>query len=502
MTDNRYDVLLDLSYSNLGNSGIPLDTRWLFKQLSSNDRINLTGLLYPFQKETIGVSSVKKNDKFKLLKYSQYLALMSTPIKNEEIESHLLPLRVLRKLKNLYKTYLKTNFKVWEKDTKLFNDVIYRNFFESGLDSKDIDIVLNGKFAFTDYYKYVQLGRIFSPLRLFKPYLNTKKYDIIINQDSIPLRLPSKTQQVIRYHDPIQLTTPDAFQTPYDAATLHFLSTYYCIKKGAIYICNSEPVKEELIELFPIAENNVVTIPYTISQIYQRVNDIHSLIDILEGKISPHVKKHEGIWKSYFSDIRKSPKRFKYITQVATIEPRKNHINVVKAFEKAKLKLKKETNIDLKLIIVGEIGWKYKKILEEIEPKVAKGDVLLTSSMHPTELNLLYSHAEAFIFPSFKEGFGLPPVEAMLCGVPVISSDIKVHKWVQGPSSFYVNPYNIEEMSETIYRVVSKRDSTEIKNRIKAGISKASTYSASENEKKWSEFFDSYRLGKFKGPSV
>lgn len=498
MTDNKLDVLLDLSYATLGNSGIPLDTRWLFKQLSNNKSVNLTGLIYPFANETSGFNIPSKNDKDMLLRYSQYLALMSMPIKNEDGMNHFLFLRVLNKLKKIYKTYLKPNFEIWLKENNLFNDVIYRQLFESGLDPKDKDIVLNGKFAFTNYYKFVQLGRVFSPIKLPMPRLDTKGYDIIINQDSIPIKVSKGTQQIIRYHDPIQLTTPDAFQTPFDAATLHYVSTKFCVKNGAIYICNSEPVQEELLNIFPTLEGRITTIPYTISDVYKPTKNINHLLDILQSKISPKVAKHKASWHSYFEMMRKKPEDFHYITEVATIEPRKNHIKLIRAFNIAKEKIKAEKGVDLKLIIVGEIGWKFKKILDELEPFVERGDIVLMQGMHPNELKYLYSHSQAFVYPTLKEGFGLPPVEAMLCGTPVISSNIKVHRWVQGDASYYVDPYDEEDIAKTIVHVVVNRNGTDVSSHIKKGLERGKRFNAIEAERRWNLFFQEYRSGKYK----
>lgn len=118
------------------------------------------------------------------------------------------------------------------------------------------------------------------------------------------------------------------------------------------------------------------------------------------------------------------------------------------------------------------------------------GDALLLENSHPEELKYIYSHAQAFVFPSYSEGFGLPPVEAMRCGTPVISSEIEVHKEIQGDSSYYVDPYNIKDIADKVVHLVKNRDSKEVKDNIKKGIKRSHTYNRESVVKQWNELFN------------
>lgn len=490
-------VLVDLSLSLLSNSGIPLDTKWLFKQLAHSSQVEAFGLVYPGDDRTDRFSIGRGFEKYKDLKYSQYLALLSDIRQNNVgFSENNFFLRKVKKLQRIFKLYLKRNFELKEIENKDFNDVIFRLFFESGLSYSDREMIESKTFYLTDLFRYLVYARTMSSIPSITPYLNTKGFDYIVNQDSVPIKLPKQTKQIVRYHDPIPLMDPDYFANSVANATNHYMGIQKCIQNGAIYVCNSKPVEEELLKLFPKLNGRITTIPYTISDVYKPSYDFEKLFDILESKYSSKFLKYLPSWKKSIDEGRKDPKKFMYITEAATIEPRKNYSKLLKAFVMAKSKLKKE-NIDLKLVIAGSLGWRYDGLLKEIEPLLEKGDVALMDNLHPNELKYVFSHAQAFMSPSVSEGFGLPPVEAMLCKTPVIASDIKVHRWVQGDASFYVDPYNYEEIGEKIFYVVKNKNSSDTLNRIDKGFKTASKYNSSDNEKKWNQLFEDLRNGSY-----
>lgn len=491
-------VLIDLSLSLMSNSGIPLDTKWLYKQLASSKDVEAYGLIYPSDDRTEGFNIKKGFEKYKNLRYSQYLALLSEEkTAGNSIMDRNRYLKRIKRISSIYKTYFKSKFEIKEIENKDFNEVIFRLFFESGLSPKDREFIQNSTFYMTDLFRALVFARTMSPIPTSPILLNTKGFDFIINQDSVPLKVSKGTQQIIRYHDPIPVKDPDYFSNSSVNATYHYLGIKKCVENGAIYVCNSEPVEQELLKLFPELEGRTLTIPYTISEVYKPSHDFDALFDILESKFSSRFSKYAQNWRKEIAQAKSSPESFKYIAEVCTIEPRKNYLKLFKAFTYAKSKLNKE-GVKLKLIIAGSLGWKYDQILKELEPLIEKGDVALMENLHPNELKYLFSHAQAFVFPSVKEGFGLPPVEAMLCGTPVITSDINEHRWVQGDSSFYVDPYNFESLGEKIFYVVKNRESVDTKKRIEMGIKKAKAYNANENEKKWNRFFSDFKEGKYR----
>ncbi|AFS53997.1 glycosyltransferase family 4 protein [Leptospirillum ferriphilum] len=145
-----------------------------------------------------------------------------------------------------------------------------------------------------------------------------------------------------------------------------------------------------------------------------------------EKKYRPHKKRSfEGIISSV---IQK-----KFFLIVGTIEPRKGHMIALKAFNSLW-----EENFDSVLVLVGRIGWKCEIILREIERSPFQGEKLIfLPNLEDWELSQLYENATGLILPSVTEGFGLPMVEAMHFGIPVIASDIPVFREIGGDYPIY-----------------------------------------------------------------
>ena len=109
-----------------------------------------------------------------------------------------------------------------------------------------------------------------------------------------------------------------------------------------------------------------------------------------------------------------------FLLFVGTIEPRKNLSTLLSAFEE----IFRTTDLRPQLVLAGKLGWKAEKLLSQLERSGARDRVLLTGYLSDTELAALYSSCHLFIYPSIYEGFGLPPLEAMACGAPVLASPV------------------------------------------------------------------------------
>jgi glycosyltransferase involved in cell wall biosynthesis len=113
----------------------------------------------------------------------------------------------------------------------------------------------------------------------------------------------------------------------------------------------------------------------------------------------------------------------RYLLYVGAIQPRKNLVRLVEAFEMFKNKNKEDDWSDLKLVFVGEKAWKSELTIEKINNSEFHKDIVLTGKVDFEELAILYNQAEIFIYPSIYEGFGIPILEAMASGTPVIAAD-------------------------------------------------------------------------------
>ncbi|MDD5491404.1 MAG: glycosyltransferase family 1 protein, partial [bacterium] len=174
------------------------------------------------------------------------------------------------------------------------------------------------------------------------------------------------------------------------------------------------------------------------------------------GKI---IVTYEGVSEKYRiiqdkAEINKVLQRYNiqthYILFVGTMDPRKNLIRLIQAFRKVK-----EEQNDLKLVIVGNRGELYS---EELQEQVATGDIILTGYVPEEELVYLYNGASIFAFPSLYEGFGLPILEAMACGAPVITSNVYSMPEVAGEAASLIDPENAKEIAAAIGRLINDQE--------------------------------------------
>jgi glycosyltransferase involved in cell wall biosynthesis len=137
-----------------------------------------------------------------------------------------------------------------------------------------------------------------------------------------------------------------------------------------------------------------------------------------------------------------------YVLSVGTLQPRKNYIRLMQAFDA--LPVARET--DFQLLIAGGRGWRYDDVLHEAVQRGAR--VRLVGFVDDADLPALYRHAAAFVFPSLYEGFGLPVLEAMACGAPVVCSNVSSLPEVAGDAALLVNPRDVAALADAMARVL------------------------------------------------
>ena len=125
-----------------------------------------------------------------------------------------------------------------------------------------------------------------------------------------------------------------------------------------------------------------------------------------------------------------------YLLYVGTLEPRKNVVSIIRAYERIRQEAEYS---NLSLVLAGGLGWKYEGILDAIANSPYREDILRPGYISDMEKSVLLHHAEAFLFPSFYEGFGIPVVEAICAGAPVVTAGNSSLPEAAGPSEFYVD---------------------------------------------------------------
>ncbi|GAG74468.1 unnamed protein product, partial [marine sediment metagenome] len=192
-----------------------------------------------------------------------------------------------------------------------------------------------------------------------------------------------------------------------------------------IIVADSKSTKDDIIKFFKID-------PAKVKVVY--------LASDSQFKKLANQEKDKEVLKKYGIDK-------KYILSAGTIEPRKNYPTLIKAFNYIK---HNNNDFNCKLVIVGRTGWKSEATYRERELSPYKDDILFIGRVSDKDLVQIYNQAEIFVYPSLFEGFGLPPVEAMSCGLPVIASDSSSLKEAVGDAGILVPPEDYREISKQI----------------------------------------------------
>ncbi len=161
----------------------------------------------------------------------------------------------------------------------------------------------------------------------------------------------------------------------------------------------------------------------------------------------------------------------KFILYLGTIEPRKNIVRLLRAYARAK----REARLPHRLVLVGARGWKYAKVDRVVEEEGILNDVMFTGYAPQEELVSWYRAADLFVYPSLYEGFGLPPLEAMACGTPVVTSNASSLPEVVGDAALLVAPENERALADAILRALTDRTLRE--EMVARGIAQAARFS-------------------------
>ena len=227
-------------------------------------------------------------------------------------------------------------------------------------------------------------------------------------------------------HDLVYVTYPQTMQKA-NYRRLHNHLARSC-RDSDIIIAVSENGKRELIELMGIDQNKIRVVPNGVDLERFRPN-------IPPEEVAAFRQRH-GLPADYF-------------LYIGTLEPRKNIPNLLRAYAAGRPRF-----AGCKLVLAGAKGWEYKEIFSLVEELHLQNEVVFTGYLPSAELAYLYAGARAFLFPSFYEGFGMPPLEAMACGVPVMASNRSSLPEVVGDAGLLVEPEELEQMANAMERLL------------------------------------------------
>lgn len=420
-------VLVDLSHAADGYVGMAQDTRMIFAMLAGMPDVDLTGLLMP----------LRIHDLPRLRREGAQVALaagvlhwMSAAVTPTRRQSRLTQLHnILRVLAARHRT-------VPMPEQML--DGIWRVLFQQTLPPSARALVQAQAFLGTDLSVSRLTFRSGLPKLLPHVSLDMPAFDVALFCNARPIRLPPGTQPVVRYHDAIPLT--DADTVPHWRSGLSHQRMIQGCDPRTWFVCNSPGSVQDLVLADPSRAERASVIPCALAPI--EPGPEIAVASIFAARRTLRAVGGKGIPPP----IEDQPR---YVLAVSTFDPRKNFAAVIRAWERVTAR----HDPDLRLVFVAGRGWLEDEGLRLMAPYVAQGRIIHLQGLPPDELQALMRQAECFAFPSFAEGFGYPPLEALQAGAPVIVSDIPVFRWTFGDAALFVDPYDIEALVQAMVRL-------------------------------------------------
>jgi glycosyltransferase involved in cell wall biosynthesis len=234
---------------------------------------------------------------------------------------------------------------------------------------------------------------------------------------------------VVTVHDLFALTHPDLCSR---ANTLHYrLLLPATVTRSAHVIVPSQWVRQQVLQHFGLTPGRVSVVPEGIN---------------------------ERLWSAPGPGLMDSLARCwglrgRTLLFVGNIEPKKNLVALLQVFDRLRA-----SHRDLRLVICGGLRWRSRRFLQTLRSLRCRSDVVLTGYLPDEHVHALYHLAELFVFPSLTEGFGVPPLEAMASGTPVVASNGGALGEVLGSAALLVDPGQPRDLEQAILRVMSSRD--------------------------------------------
>ena len=201
--------------------------------------------------------------------------------------------------------------------------------------------------------------------------------------------------------------------------------------KATLIIAPSEWTKKEILEFLPVKEHKIRVVGEGARR---------HILPQREDQILPVLDKY---------DIRGE-----YLLYVGTIEPRKNLLTLLRAYDE----LLRSTQHKPQLVLAGGKGWLYDEVFQLVSELKLQDQVKFTGYVADEDLPALYSGAQAFVYPSLYEGFGLPPLEAMACGTPVITTNVTSLPEVVGDAGLLHAPDDTHALTQAMVTLLGDAD--------------------------------------------
>ena len=301
-------------------------------------------------------------------------------------------------------------------------------------------------YVFQKFLAWPKLDSITGPVDVFwSPHLNFSCFGA------------NAGKKILTVHDLSFLRYPEFFSTRKNFWH-QGLNIKKLVDKYDVIVAISENTKIDLIELLNVPAEKIVVV-------YSGLNQEAANLNSAEAKA--------------FKEKYNLNERF--ILYLGAIEPRKNVGGLVEAYNL--LRDKHLPLTDYQLVLAGSRGWKNKSVYKKVADSLYKDDIKFLGYVSRAERNWLYSNASLFVYPSYYEGFGFPPLEAMSHGLATITSDVSSLPEVVGSAALTINPYSTLDLARAIETLLLDTDLR--KSYAKKGLERAKLFS-------WQNTADNY----------
>ncbi|OBY76953.1 hypothetical protein BBG47_24270 [Paenibacillus sp. KS1] len=276
-------------------------------------------------------------------------------------------------------------------------------------------------------YPYKAIRKLLKPNLLYRlpfDFTHKVKYDVFhgTNFTYMPIQ---RGKQVVSIHDLAFMKYPQT--TSKKIYNHHMKWVPYCAQNADHIITISEATKIDITQILSIHPDKITVTPLA-----------------AEKQFAPMTESaYQHIYNKY-----QLPEE--YILFVGTIEARKNLLTLVKAYHY----LINHYEINYKLVVVGARGWKTSSLFQYVQEHQLQEHIIFTGYIDDVDLPAIYNGAKLLTMPSWYEGFGLPLIEAMRCGIPVIGSNTSSIPEVIGEQGLLCDPNQPEEWAENIHMVM------------------------------------------------
>lgn len=252
-----------------------------------------------------------------------------------------------------------------------------------------------------------------------------QRFDVYHEPGTLPLPFDGPT--VLTVHDLSWIRYPQT----HPPKRVQAMNKYFepGLRRAALILTDSEFIKRELTDMFGVQPERIRSVPLGVEPLFrpQSAEETQSLLtrhDLMHGQ---------------------------YLLTVGTLEPRKNLQTVLHAYMLLPQQIRKR----FPLVLAGMKGWHMSALEQQIAPLVAAGEIRRLGYLPREELATVVAGALALIYPSIYEGFGLPPLEAMACGVPVIASGVSSLPEVVGDAGLLIDPHDTEAVAQAMQQLIT-----------------------------------------------